>query len=122
MAHTSTLQSIRGERAGTWRQRLKQRPRRSIASWLLAEFCPVCFINNSDQRPRVTLSEASCTLPRQSLIMKMPPQTCPQANLRQALLNKGWFFPDDSSLCPTDNNNKSSNNKPNNQLLSPNPP
>lgn len=38
------------------------------------------------------------------------------------MLNKGWFFPDDSSLCQTDNNNKSSNNKQNNELLSPNPP
>lgn len=39
---------------------------------------------------------------RQSLIKKMPPQTCLQADLKEAIPHLRFLFPDDSSLCQLD--------------------
>lgn len=69
--HSLSLMEVRaGVQAGTWRQRLKQRPRRNVAYWLALRACSTCFL--------IAFRAVSSGVALTSIVSQ---ESAPQANL-----------------------------------------
>lgn len=77
-------------KAGAWSQSLKQRPCRNVAYPLVSVL--------ESRGPGTALP------PTQSLMGRIPPQTCLQANLTRAFSQLDSLLPEDPSLCQVDKN------------------